>query len=112
MVSYRLCCISHSIHCSSGLTIDLPRKLWTGTRVSRLNVGSFTHADDIKATGINVDAAISLLVDYFSSVNSLRLNATKTELLQFTSGKSIPTADVIIGQKIKTQSTAKCLVAV
>ena len=69
------------------------------------------HADDIRAASITIDAAQiqGNLVDSFTTANHLKLNANKTKLVQFTSGKHTSLTHEIAGQEVQTQAEAKCL---
>ena len=79
-----------------------------GLSVSGLSVGSSPHGDDIRAASIGIDAVRTQgnLVDHFCKANSLKLNATKTELVKFSHKKP---DHVIAGQEIQVQANAKCL---
>ena len=81
-----------------------------GLTISGLNVGNSAHAD-IRAASISIDAAQiqGNFVDSFSTANHLKLNANKTELVQFTSGKHTLRTHEIAGQEVQTQAEAKCL---
>ena len=82
-----------------------------GLTISGLNVGNFAHADDIRTASISVSAAQmqGKLIDSFSTANCLKLNANKTELVQFTSGNLAICTHEIAAQKVQTQAEAKCL---
>jgi len=74
-----------------------------GLSVCRLNVGSSTHADDVRAASISIEAARTQgnLINHFCNANSLKLNITKTELVQFANKKPDPTSHEIAGQEVQ-----------
>ena len=82
-----------------------------GLSVSGLIVGSSAHADDIRAASIGINAVRTQgnLVDHFCKAISLKLNATKTELVKFSHKKPDPISHVIASQEIQVQANAKCL---
>ena len=63
-----------------------------GLSVCGLDVGSSAHADDVRAASISIEAARTQgnLVNHFCNANSLKLNITKTELVQFANKKPDP----------------------
>ena len=82
-----------------------------GLKVSGLNVGYSAHADDVRAASNSIIDTLTQgkLIASFCSANNLKLNANKTELVQFTSGRVTASTHNIAGQTIHTQPEAKCL---
>ena len=82
-----------------------------GLKVSGLNVGFSAHADDVRAASNSIidTQTQGKLIASFCSANNLKLNANKTELVQFTSGRVTASTHNIAGQTIHTQPEAKCL---
>ena len=82
-----------------------------GLTINSLDVGCYAHADDVRAASISIDPAQIQwnLVDSFCATNSLKLNTSKTELIQFTSGTFTSCSHKIVGQSIQTQMASKCL---
>ena len=66
-------------------------------------MGNSAHADDVRASSISVTAAQTQgnLINAFCKANSLKLNASKTELIRFTKGKK--------NGCIHDQADVKCL---
>ena len=80
-----------------------------GLSVSGLSVGSSAHVDDIRAASVGIDAVRTQrnLVVHFCKANSLKLNATKTELVKFSQKKPDPISHVIYSWS-GNSSTSKC----
>ena len=60
-----------------------------GLTLRGLNVGCSAHADDVRAASLSLTSAQTqqVLIDAFCEVNSLKLNAIKTEVIVPTKGK-------------------------
>ena len=82
-----------------------------GLTLLGLNVGSSAHADDVRAASISVTAAQTQgnFINAFCEANSLKLDANKTELIMLTKGKYSEQTCALVGQKIQSQTDAKCL---
>ena len=76
-----------------------------------LDVGSSTHADDIRAAS-NFTHATHVqcnCINAFCASNSLTLNASKTEASTYSIGPFTPGTIEVTGTAINTQPQAKCL---
>ena len=82
-----------------------------GHTVYGLSVSCSAHADDVRAASMGIDAVKSQghLIDQFCKANSLKLNASKTELVIFSHKKPDPISQIIAGQEIQVQAHAKCM---
>ena len=82
-----------------------------GLTILDLNVGSSAYADDVRAACSSIDGTQTQckLITSFCDANNLKLNASKTKLVQFTSGKASVSTHDIAGQTIHTQPEVKCL---
>ena len=82
-----------------------------GLTILGLNIGSSAHAEDMRAacSSINGTQTQGKLIASFCDANNLKLNASKTELVQFTSGRASVSTHDIAGQTIHTQPEVKCL---
>ena len=82
-----------------------------GLTILGLNVGNCAHADDVRAACSSIDGTQTQgkLIASFCDANNLKLNASKTELVQFTSGRAFVSTHDIVSQTIYTQPEVKCL---
>ena len=76
-----------------------------------LGVGCSAHADDIRTCCIGVEALNRQAADInqFISSNSLKINASKTEIVHL-SRQPLPIESIeLLNQRVETKKEAKCL---
>ena len=79
--------------------------------VNGLTIGSAAHADDIRSTSNSIAdlQGQRAIIEQFTLENSLKLNASKTELIKFSANAFISEGIQLTSHLISTQPTAKCL---
>ena len=82
-----------------------------GLSMNGLAISSAAHADDIRSVSTTIDDLQSQgkLIEQFAQNNAVKLNASKTELVSFSTRGFHPEDIQLAGQSIATQPTAKCL---
>ena len=82
-----------------------------GLTVLGLNVGCSAHAEDVRAASSSIDGTQiqGMLITSYCHTNNLKLNAGKTELVQFASGKATVSTHDTADQAIRIRPEAKCL---
>ena len=82
-----------------------------GLTLRGMNVGCSAHADDVRAASLSLTSAQTQgdLINAFCKANSLKLNASKTELIMPTKGKHKEGTCDMVGLNIQVQREAKCL---
>ena len=82
-----------------------------GLNLLGLHVGASAHADDVRAVSLSKSAAHTQgnLIEAFCQANSLKLNASKTEVVLTTKGRYNECMLELVGQEVVTQKEAKCL---
>ena len=82
-----------------------------GLSMNGLTISSAAHADDIRSVSTTIDDLQSQgkLIEQFAQNNAVKLNASKTELVSFSTRGFHPEDIQLAGQSIATQPTAKCL---
>lgn len=78
--------LTHSIHRCNQFSPQLPWSSGQGLTILDLDVGSCAHADDVRATSSSIDGTQTQgrMIASFCDARNLKLNANKTELVQFT----------------------------
>ena len=83
----------------------------SGLAISGLDAGCGAYAADIRAA-INSMTDLQTqgrLIQEFTQTNDVKLNASKTEIVKFSTRTSSPESIAVAGQTILTQAAAKCL---
>ena len=82
-----------------------------GLTLRGMNVGCSAHADDVRAANLSLTSAQTQgdLINAFCKANSLKLNASKTELIMPTKGKHKEGTCDMVGLNIQVQREVKCL---
>ena len=80
--------------------------------ISGLDTGYAAHVDDIRAASNNSMTDLQTqgrLIQEFTKTNGVKLNASKTEIVKFSTSIPSPESIAVAGQTILTQTAAKCL---
>ena len=79
--------------------------------INGITIGSAAHADDIRSTSNSIADLQDqgAIIEQFSLDNSLKLNASKTELIKFSANAFISEGTQLTSHLISTQTTANCL---